>query len=88
MSTNPGPLLPAVSLEPVYLTPDQVAAMFQVKTKTLYHWARKDPTMPVIRIGHTLRFHKERLERWLRDREQGRGRPRRVQGAQAQEGGP
>ncbi len=72
-------LLTAVDLQPVYLTPDQVGDLLQVKTKTVYDWASKDPTMPVIRIGHTVRFPRERLLRWLQDREQGRARPRRVQ---------
>ena len=71
--------LTAVDLQPVYLTPDQVGELMQVKTKTIYDWASKDPTMPVIRIGHTVRFPRERLLRWLADREQGRARPRRVQ---------
>ena len=75
------PLLPTVSLAPVYLTPDQVGELMQVKVKTIYDWARKDVTMPAVRIGHTVRFPRERLLRWLADREQGRARPRRVQTA-------
>lgn len=71
--------LPPTSLEPVYLTPDQVGELLQVKVKTIYSWSRDDATMPVIRIGHTVRFPRERLLRWLQDREQGRARPRRVQ---------
>ncbi len=82
MSAEPvAPLRPTVSLEPVYLTPDQVGDLLQVKSKTVYDWASKDPTMPVIRIGHTVRFPRERLLRWLQDREKARARPRRVQTA-------
>lgn len=81
MSTNPVSLLPTVSIEPVYLTPDQVGELLQVKTKTVYDWARKDATMPWLKIGGTVRFPRERLLRWLADREQGRARPRRVQTA-------
>jgi excisionase family DNA binding protein len=72
------PTSPTVSLDPVYLKPDQVGELLQIKVKTVYDWASKDPTMPVIRIGHTLRFHRERLLKWLADREQGRPRLRRV----------
>ncbi len=61
---------------PAYLTPDQVAELLQVASKTIYDWARKDPTMPVLRIGHAVRFPRERLMQWLRDREQGRARTR------------
>jgi excisionase family DNA binding protein len=77
------PGLPHASLEPTvppgpaYLTPDQVAERLQVSPKTVYYWARKDPSMPVVRIGHTIRFPAERLRRWLEDREQGRPRTRR-----------
>lgn len=82
MSPEPAvPLPPTVSLEPVYLTPDQVAELLQVKVKTVYGWASDDPTMPKLKIGGTVRFPRERLLRWLADREQGRARPRRVQTA-------
>jgi excisionase family DNA binding protein len=89
MSAEPiAPLHPTVSLEPVYLTPDQVGELLQVKVKTIYSWSSQDPTMPVIRIGHTIRFPKARLLRWLEAREQGRPRLRRVQtSAKAAEAG-
>jgi excisionase family DNA binding protein len=60
----------------VYLTPDQVADMLQLSAKSIYRLAKEDASMPVLRIGGSLRFHRERLERWLRDREQGRPRTR------------
>src|SRR5687767_3223570 len=60
-----------------YLTPADVASMLQVSAKSVYRWAEADPSMPVLRIAGTMRFPRERLERWLRDREQGRARARR-----------
>jgi excisionase family DNA binding protein len=57
-----------------YLTSDQVAVLLQVSVKSIYRWAAGDPTMPALRIGGTVRFNRDRLERWLRDREQGRPR--------------
>ena len=63
---------------PRYLTAAQVAEWLQVSEKTVFRWAAADPTMPALRIGGTVRFPEERLQRWLRDREQGRpriGRP-------------
>lgn len=65
---------------PMYLTAAQVAARLQVDEKTLYRWASTDPTLPVLRIRvkgarrDTIRFPRERLLKWLRDREHGRAR--------------
>ncbi len=85
---NAVPLLPTVSTAPVYLTADQVGELLQVKPKTVYAWAAADVTMPRLKIGGTVRFPRERLLRWLADREQGRARPRRVQTARHAEGEP
>ena len=60
-----------------YLTAAQVGRLLQVSEKSIYRWAQADPSMPVLRIGGTVRFPRERLERWLREREQGRPRMRR-----------
>jgi excisionase family DNA binding protein len=54
-----------------YLTVDQVAKQLQVDPATVYRWAKADRTMPVFRIGGVVRFPRERLEAWLRAREQG-----------------
>jgi excisionase family DNA binding protein len=62
---------------PVYLTADQVGDLLQLSAKSVYRLAKDNPTMPVLKLGGTVRFHRERLERWLRDREQGSPRPRR-----------
>ncbi len=60
-----------------YVTFDEVAELLQVSKKTLCRWATKDPSLPVLRIGGTLRFPRERFSRWLRAREQGPGQARR-----------
>jgi excisionase family DNA binding protein len=54
-----------------YLTPGQVAEMLQLSAKSIYRLAKADPTMPMLKLGGAVRFPRERLERWLRDREQG-----------------
>ena len=59
-----------------YLTAADVADLLQVSEKSIYRWAAADPTLPTLRIGGTVRFPAERLLRWLRDREQGRGAAR------------
>jgi excisionase family DNA binding protein len=67
----------ALDLESVYLTAEQVAAMLQLSSKTIYRLVKSDATMPALRLGGTVRFPRERLEQWLRDREQGRARTRK-----------
>ncbi len=66
----------AVELEAAYFTADQVSALLQVSEKSVYRWAKQDPSMPMLRIGATVRFPKDRLLAWLRAREQGQARPR------------
>lgn len=56
---------------PPYLTAPQVASLLQVSPKTVYRWADTEPTLPVLRVGGTVRFPRERLFRWLQNREQG-----------------
>ncbi len=73
-SSNPSGLKPNADLRAVYLTPDDVAAMLQLSSKSIYRLAKADPTLPMLKLGGTVRFPRERLERWLRDREQGRPR--------------
>ena len=71
---------PALSLDGqlAYLSPAQVADLLQVSEKSVYRWAKTDPTMPMLKIGGTVRFPRERLERWLRSREQGQPTQRRL----------
>jgi excisionase family DNA binding protein len=50
--------------------------MLQVSVRSIYRLVAKHPEMPALKEGGALRFPRERLERWLRDREQGRAKPR------------
>src|SRR5207247_3320307 len=61
-----------------YLTVDEVAEVLRVSAPTVYRLAKRDPTFPVLRLPGLMRFPRERLLRWLRDREQGQGRPRGI----------
>jgi excisionase family DNA binding protein len=70
-------LVPTAQSGPAYLTPDQVAELLVLSTKSVYRLAKADPTMPMLKLGGTVRFPRERLLRWLQDREQGRPRIRR-----------
>lgn len=59
---------------PIFLTAKQVADLLQVSVKSVLRWAAQDPTMPVLRIGRTVRFDRERLLRWVGMKSQGFGR--------------
>ena len=61
-----------------YLTVDEVAEVLRVSAPTVYRLAKRDPTLPVLRLPGLMRFPRERLLRWLRDREQGQGRARGI----------
>lgn len=50
---------------PVFLTPEQVAAMLQVDERTVLRWAQQDASIPVTRLGRVIRFEREPLLRWL-----------------------
>ena len=58
-----------VALLSEYLTPRQVAKLLQISEKTVLRWSARDPSMPVLRIGSVVRFHRERLKTWLERRE-------------------
>ena len=64
-------------LGPEYLTAEEVATLLRASPKTVYRIAKADATMPVLKLGGLVRFPRERLERWLRAREQGRPRMRK-----------
>ena len=77
------------SREPAYLTPQEVAATLQVSVRSVYRIVAKHPDIPVLNItGGALRFPRERLERWLRDREQGRAQPKRQPALSIVKSGP
>ncbi len=69
---------PAIALKatgetvPVYFTPAEVAELLQVDEKTVSRWSLEDASMPVLRRGRVVRFHRERLMLWL-ERQEPRG---------------
>jgi predicted site-specific integrase-resolvase len=66
------PDVPSSEGEALYLTAADAEAITKIDAKTLYRWAKKDPTLPVLRINGVVRFPRTRFLKWLRDREQGR----------------
>lgn len=59
------------TVEPDYLTPEELAKVVKVNTKTVLRWAIADPTMPCLRYRGVVRFPRERVLLWFRTREQG-----------------
>jgi excisionase family DNA binding protein len=57
--------------EPTYLTAAQVAELLQVHPATIYRLTAQCPTFPALKLGSVIRFPRERLMTWLRNKEQG-----------------
>ena len=57
--------------EPLYLRAEDVAELLQVSKSSVFRMAKRDKTMPALVIGGIVRFPRERLLLWLRQREQG-----------------
>lgn len=73
---------PGASGEPTtheYLTPQEVAELLQIDPKTVQRWSRADASMPVLRRGRVVRFHRGRLLDWLA-RQEPRSARRSAQG--------
>ncbi len=71
LANAPGDRIESGPTQPLYLTAAQVADLLQVSPKTVYRLAKADASLPTLEIGGVIRFPKDRLLRWLRDREQG-----------------
>jgi excisionase family DNA binding protein len=74
-----------------YLTPRQLAALLQVSEKTVYRWVSDDryarpSRIPALTIGGVVRFHRERVLAWLRDRERDRRAKREPRAAKLRSG--
>jgi len=55
------------------LTAPQVAERLQLTTDRIYALAREDD-IPHLRLGRTLRFRAESIDRWLQQQERAGGR--------------
>lgn len=47
-----------------YLTPEELAARYQVPVKTIYAWRHKRTAPPAHRFGRHVRFELSAVERW------------------------
>jgi predicted DNA-binding transcriptional regulator AlpA len=51
-----------------YLTPDDIAAMFEVPLETVYQWRKKRTGPPGFRIGKHLRYDPADIRDYVNDR--------------------
>lgn len=65
----------------IYDKAEDIGKIVKLSSKTIYRMAAHDPTFPSLRVGGSIRFPRERVLRWFRDREQGRGAQRQGPGA-------
>jgi excisionase family DNA binding protein len=62
---------PIKTATPQYLTAEQVGELLQVSSRTVQRWALEDASMPVLRLGRTVRFPRSELEPWIERSTQG-----------------
>jgi len=62
------------AVAPDYLLPAEVGQLLRLSVKSVYRLAAQDASMPMLKLGGSVRFPRRRLEEWLRDHEQGRPR--------------
>ncbi|AXG79654.1 helix-turn-helix domain-containing protein [Streptomyces paludis] len=51
-----------------YLTPDDIAEIFDVPKETVYQWSKKRTGPPGFRIGKHLRYDPTAVRTWVNDR--------------------
>jgi len=59
----------------VYLTVEEAAELLRRSAKSVYRLVKLEPSMPALKLGGGVLFPRDRLLKWLRDREQGRAQP-------------
>jgi excisionase family DNA binding protein len=57
--------------EAIYDTAADIGKIVKLSNKTIYRMAKDDPSFPVLRIGGSIRFPRERVLKWFKQREQG-----------------
>jgi predicted DNA-binding transcriptional regulator AlpA len=57
---------------PIYDRAEDIGKIVKLSSKTIYRMAAEDPSFPSLRVGGSIRFPRDRVIRWFREREQGR----------------
>lgn len=64
------PIPSALVSQPTFLTPQQLAEMFNVPPESIYQWRRKRTGPPGFRIGRHLRYDLAVVLAWVAERTQ------------------
>lgn len=51
-----------------FLTVRDIAMLFNVSGKTVYHWVASDPRFPVLRVGKHLRFDAGKVTKYFEEK--------------------
>ncbi|MER6139273.1 helix-turn-helix domain-containing protein [Streptomyces sparsogenes] len=51
-----------------YLTPDDIAELFEVPVETVYQWRKKRVGPPGFRVGKYVRYDPAAVQRWTAER--------------------
>lgn len=62
---NPVPKTTPSRLPERYLSPDDLADLFDVSVETVYQWRRKRTGPPGFRVGRHVRYDPDELLRWV-----------------------
>lgn len=68
-----------------YLTPADVGLLLSLSPKTISALALRDASMPATRIGRTLRFEEQALNRWLQSKSRRSATKKQATGVEASE---
>ncbi|MCX5225845.1 helix-turn-helix domain-containing protein [Streptomyces sp. NBC_00233] len=59
------PPQPVTELPARYLTPDDIAALFDVPLETVYHWRKQRTGPPGFRVGRHVRYDPAAVQTWV-----------------------
>ena len=68
MATPPAIATLRAGLPDRYLTPDDIAELFEVPKETVYQWSKKRTGPPGFRIGKHLRYDPADVHRYVTER--------------------
>ncbi|MFD7570708.1 helix-turn-helix domain-containing protein [Streptomyces sp. NPDC059810] len=59
---------PVTELPERYLTPENIATLFEVPLETVYQWRKKRIGPPGFRVGKYVRYDPTDVQQWQRER--------------------
>ncbi|MFF8603600.1 helix-turn-helix domain-containing protein [Streptomyces sp. NPDC015232] len=61
---------PITNLPARYLTPEDIAALFEVPLETVYHWRKQRTGPPGFRVGRHVRYDPAAVQAWVAEQSQ------------------